>query len=91
MKKQMSNSIAFVKGVEVGIHEVENLYASIQKQRRMEGMIAAKKRGVRFGRPPKPRPKEFEVQGRMARWQALIKKSSENDRYFAGHLFEVGS
>lgn len=60
MKKQMSNSIAFVKGVEVGIHEVENLYASIQKQRRMEGMIAAKKRGVRFGRPPKPRPKNFE-------------------------------
>lgn len=60
MKKQMSNSIAFAKGVEVGIHEVENLYASIQKQRVIEGMIAAKKRGVRFGRPPKPRPKEFE-------------------------------
>lgn len=60
MKKQMSNSIAFAKGVEVGIHEVENLYASIQKQRVIEGMIAAKKRGVRLGRPPKPRPKEFE-------------------------------
>lgn len=60
MKKQMSNSIAFAKGVEVGIHEVENLRAAIQKQRIIEGMIAAKKRGVRFGRPPKPRPQEFE-------------------------------
>lgn len=60
MKKQMSNSIAFAKGVEVGMREAETLYAAIQKQRRMEGMIAAKKRGIRLGRPPKPRPKEFE-------------------------------
>lgn len=60
MKKQVSNSIAFAKGVEVGIREAETLYAAIQKQRRMEGIIAAKKRGVRFGRPPKPRPKNFE-------------------------------
>lgn len=60
MKKQVSNSIAFAKGVEVGIREAETLYAAIQKQRRMEGIIAAKKRGVRLGRPPKPRPKNFE-------------------------------
>lgn len=26
----------------------------------IEGMAAAKERGVRLGRPPKPRPKEFE-------------------------------
>ena len=60
MKKQISNSIAFSKGVEVGMREAETLYAAIQKQRRMEGIIAAKKRGIRLGRPPKPRPKNFE-------------------------------
>ncbi|MFR5143566.1 MAG: hypothetical protein ACLTD8_14000 [Acutalibacteraceae bacterium] len=75
MKKQMSNSIAFVKGVEVGIHEVENLYASIQKQRRMEGMIAAKKTRRPFRASSETTTEGIRaVQGRMARWQALIKK-----------------
>ena len=40
-------------------------------------MIAAKKRGVRFGRPPKPRPKEFEQF--KAAWLdgKLIKKAAK--------------
>lgn len=37
------------------------------RQRQHEGILAAKQRGVRFGRPPKPIPPEFE--DTLARWK----------------------
>lgn len=37
------------------------------RQRQTEGIAAAKKRGVKFGRPPKPLPKNFH--SRYQRWK----------------------
>lgn len=38
------------------------------RQRQHEGILAAKERGVRFGRPPKPIPPQFE--SLLAQWRA---------------------
>ena len=40
----------------------------MRKKRQMEGIEAAKRRGVRFGRPPKPTPENFEQA--CGKWEA---------------------
>ena len=66
--------------------ERENIH-----QRQMEGIAAAKLRGVRFGRPRKPVPEQF--------WKLKQDWEKKNHLagggpaafYRAGHLFKVGS
>ncbi len=53
------------------MYEILELHKSIKAQKQADGIAAAKQRGVRFGRPPKPLPKKFK---------------SVYDRYERGHL-----
>lgn len=53
------------------IYEIQEIQKSMKAQKQADGIAAAKERGVRFGRPPKPLPKKFK---------------SVYDRYEMGHL-----
>lgn len=53
------------------IYEIQEIQKNVKAQRQADGIAAAKERGVRFGRPPKPLPKKFK---------------SVYDRYEMGHL-----
>lgn len=57
------------------------------KKKAVAGAAAARKRGVRFGRPPKPRPKEFEqlkvawLEGRISSQTAADKLGIAQDTF----------
>ncbi len=49
------------------------------RQRQAEGIAAARKRGVRFGRPPKPLPEGFLAErAKWRRGEATLKKAAQN-------------
>lgn len=55
--------------------QAEALYTELHRERCRQGVAEARKRGVRFGRPPKKRTKEFYAL--KAKWEA--KKISSRD------------
>lgn len=61
MNDWRENSESFARGVNAGLREAETLYSELHRERCRQGVAEAKKRGVRFGRPPKKRTKEFYV------------------------------
>ena len=75
MNDWRENSESFARGVNAGLREAETLYSELHKERCRQGVAEAKKRGVRLGRPPKKRTKEFYVL--KAKWEA--KKISSRD------------
>lgn len=50
----------YLRGFAAGKEKTEKTLREERRKKVAAGTAAAKKRGVRFGRPPKPRPKEFE-------------------------------
>ena len=50
----------YLSGFAAGKEKTEKTLREERRKKVAAGTAAAKKRGVRFGRPPKPRPKEFE-------------------------------
>lgn len=49
------------------------------RQRQVEGIAAARKRGVRFGRPPKPLPEGFLAErAKWRRGEATLKQAAQN-------------
>lgn len=50
----------YLTGFAAGKEKTEKTLREERRKKVAAGTAAAKKRGVRFGRPPKPRPKEFE-------------------------------
>ena len=60
------------------------------RERQMEGIEAAKRRGVRFGRPPKPTPENFEQAcgkweaGEITLWNAVCPRLLSIERREAG-------
>lgn len=75
MNDWRENSETFARGVNAGLREAETLYSELHRERCRQGVAEAKKRGVRLGRPPKKRTKEFYVL--KAKWEA--KKISSRD------------
>ena len=75
MSDWRENSESFARGVNAGLREAETLYSELHKESCRQGVAEAKKRGVRLGRPPKKRTKEFYVL--KAKWEA--KKISSRD------------
>lgn len=50
----------YLTGFAAGKEKAEKILREVRRKEVAAGTAAAKKRGVRFGRPPKPRPEEFE-------------------------------
>lgn len=50
----------YLSGFAAGKQVTEEALREAKQKRVSKGIAAAKERGVRLGRPPKPRPKEFE-------------------------------
>lgn len=50
----------YLSGFAAGKEKAEKILREEMQKKAVAGAAAARKRGVRFGRPPKPRPKEFE-------------------------------
>lgn len=50
----------YLSGFAAGKEITEESIREANRKKIIEGVATAKERGVRFGRPPKPRPKEFE-------------------------------
>ena len=50
----------YLTGFAAGKEKTEKTLREEMRKKAVAGAAAARKRGVRFGRPPKPRPKEFE-------------------------------
>lgn len=58
--RDMTYSEVYLRGFTAGKQIAEKTYREAVQKKVSEGIAAARERGVRFGRPPKPRPKEFE-------------------------------
>ncbi len=58
--RDMTYSEVYLRGFTAGKQIAEKTYREAAQKKVSEGIAAARERGVRFGRPPKPRPKAFE-------------------------------
>ena len=77
----------YLRGFAAGKEKTEKTLREERRKKVAAGTAAAKKRGVRFGRPPKPRPKEFEqlkvawLEGRISSQTAADKLGIAQDTF----------
>ena len=77
----------YLRGFAAGKEKTEKTLREEMRKKAVAGAAAARKRGVRFGRPPKPRPKEFEqlkvawLEGRISSQTAADKLGIAQDTF----------
>lgn len=77
----------YLTGFAAGKEKTEKTLREEMQKKAVAGAAAARKRGVRFGRPPKPRPKEFEqlkvawLEGRISSQTAADKLGIAQDTF----------
>ena len=77
----------YLRGFAAGKEKTEKTLREERRKQVAAGTAAARKRGVRFGRPPKPRPKEFEqlkvawLEGRISSQTAADKLGIAQDTF----------